>query len=92
MPHLQLSILSCIMKWRPSPVVLDDLCTNVKQPLQDAVVPPAGGKVQSSRSVPVLAAQADISVGHLFRDDEGGVDWNILRKRFGAVSHSELLY
>lgn len=65
--NLQLSILCSIMKWGPSPVILDDLWTHLKQLLQDAIMPSAGSKVQSSGSISVLAGQADVSVCHLFR-------------------------
>lgn len=62
----------------------------MKQPLQDAIVPSAGSKVQGSRSISVLAGQADISTRHLFgvnekKDLSGGLkNTNVHRK--------ELLY
>lgn len=70
MSNLQLSILCSIMKWGPSPVVLDDLWTHVEKALQDAIVPPAGSKVQSSCPISVLAGQAYVCKGDLFGVDE----------------------
>lgn len=64
---LCLSVLCRIVKWGPSPVVLHDVRANLKQLLQDAILPPAGSKVQGSGSISVLTGQADISARRLVR-------------------------
>lgn len=66
--NLQLPILGSVVKWGPSPLILDDRCTKAKQSLQNAIVPPAGSKVQRSSTFSVLAGQADISASHLHGD------------------------